>query len=115
LEEVLRCPTTKGHQQGFASRSTRFALRAGEMMTENETILRRLSSFVKVVFLLCLAALIPLGVAEWYSGQNVPYETREAYDTLEKILVGIIIACIIAWIVAEAWREIQFHRGVKSK
>jgi hypothetical protein len=85
------------------------------MMTENETILRRVSSFVKVVFLLCLAALIPLGVAEWYSGQNVPYETREAYDTLEKILVGVIIACIIAWLVAEAWREIQFHRRVKSK
>ena len=85
------------------------------MMAETATMLRRLSSFVKVMFLLCLAALIPLGVAEWYSGQNVPYETREAYDTLEKILVGVIIACIIAWIVAEAWREIQFHRGVKSK
>ena len=84
-------------------------------MTENETILRRLSSFVKVVFLLCLAALIPLGVAEWYSGQNVPYETRDAYDTLEKILVGVIIACIFAWIVAEAWRELRFHRGIKSK
>jgi hypothetical protein len=85
------------------------------MMAETTTTVRRPSSFVKVVFLLCLAALIPLGVAEWYSGQNVPYETREAYDTLEKILVGVIIACIIAWIVVEAWREIRLRRGVKSK
>ncbi len=51
---------------------------------------------MKVVFLLCLAALIPLGVAEWYSGQNVPHETQEVYDTLEKILVSVIIACIFA-------------------
>ena len=83
-------------------------------MAENGTILRRLSGFVKVVFLLCLAALIPLGVAEWYSGQNVPHETQEVYDTLEKILVSVIIACIFAWLVAEAWREIQFMR-FKSK
>ena len=82
-------------------------------MAENATIVRRLSGFVKVVFLLCLAALIPLGVAEWYSGQNVPHETQEVYDTLEKILVGIIIACIFVWIIAEAWREIRFH--VKGK
>ena len=83
-------------------------------MAENWTILRRLSGFVKVVFLLCLAALIPLGVTEWYSGQNASSETREVYDTLEKILVGVIIACIFAWLVAEAWREIQFMR-VKAK
>ena len=84
------------------------------MMAENATIVRRLSGFVKVVFLLCLAALIPLGVAEWYPGQNVPHETQEVYDTLEKILVSVIIACIFAWLVAEAWREIQFMR-FKSK
>lgn len=84
-------------------------------MAENATILGNLSGFVKVVFLLCLAALIPLGVAEWYSGQTAPYETREGYDTLEKILVGIIISCIIAWVVVEAWREIRFHLRVKAK
>ena len=83
-------------------------------MADNATILQRLSGFVKAVFLLCLAALIPLGVAEWYSGQNAPSETREVYDTLEKILVGVIIACIFAWLVAEAWRGLQFMR-VKSK
>ena len=49
-----------------------FDSKGGEVMAENATILRRLSGFVKVVFLLCLAALIPLAVAEWYPGQNVP-------------------------------------------
>ncbi len=68
---------------------------------------------MKVVFLFCLAALIPLGVAEWYSWQDAPTETGAMYDTLEKILVGIIIACIFVWIIAEAWREIRFH--VKGK
>jgi hypothetical protein len=71
-------------------------------MAESGTIPARLSGFVKAVFLLCLAALIPLGVVEWYSGENAPYETREAYDTLEKILVWVILACIFAWVVAEA-------------
>jgi hypothetical protein len=79
-------------------------------MAENGTTPRRLSGFVKVVFLLCFAALIPLGVTEWYSGQNAPSETREVYDTLENILVGLILACILAWLVAEAWREIKFMR-----
>ena len=82
-------------------------------MAETSIILRRLSGLVKVVFLLCLAALIPLGVAEWYPG-NVPHETQEVYDTLEKILVSVIIACIFAWLVAEVWREIRFMR-FKSK
>jgi hypothetical protein len=77
-------------------------------MTEKKTI-QRLAGFVKAVFLLCLAALIPLGVAEWYSGQNAPNETREMYGTLENILVGAIISCIVAWLVVEAWREIRFH------
>jgi hypothetical protein len=83
-------------------------------MAENATILERLSGFVKVVFLLCLAALVPLGVAEWYSDQNAFHETREAYDTLEKILVWVILVCIFAWVVAEAWREIRSLR-VKSR
>ena len=52
-------------------------------MTENKTIPQSLIGFVKAVFLLCLAALMPLGVAEWYSGQDAPRETREMYDTLE--------------------------------
>ena len=46
-------------------------------MTENKTIPQSLIGFVKAVFLLCLAALIPLGVAEWYSGREAPSETRE--------------------------------------
>ena len=77
-------------------------------MTENKTI-QRLAGFVKAVFLLCLAALIPLGVAEWYSGQDAPNETREMYGMLENILVGVIVSCIFVWLVVEAWREIRFH------
>ena len=77
-------------------------------MTEKNTI-QRLAGFVKAVFLLCLAALIPLGVAEWYSGQDAPNETREMYGMLENILVGVIVSCIFAWLVVEAWREIRFH------
>ena len=83
-------------------------------MSENPTIPPRLSGFVKVVFLLCLAALIPLGVAEWFSGQDAPDETRATYDTLEKILVGVILLCIFAWVVVEAWREIRSLR-LKAK
>jgi hypothetical protein len=83
-------------------------------MPENPTIPQRLSGFVKVVFLLCLAALIPLGVAEWSSGQDAPYETQATYDTLEKILVGVILLCIFAWVIAEAWREIRSLR-LKAK
>ena len=78
-------------------------------MTENKTIPQSLIGIVKAVFLLCLAALIPLGVAEWYSGQDAPHETREMYDTLENILVWVIISCIFMWVVVEAWREIRFH------
>ena len=83
-------------------------------MAENETVPERLPGVLKVVFLFCLAALIPLGVAEWYSGQDAPNETQAMYDTLEKILVGVIIACIFVWIIAEAWREIRFHVKGKS-
>jgi hypothetical protein len=82
-------------------------------MAENTTILGRLSGFVKVVFLLCLAALIPLGLVEWL-GDNASSRTREVYDTLEKILVWVIILCIFAWVVAEAWREFRFLK-LKSK
>jgi hypothetical protein len=57
-------------------------------MTENKTIPQSLIGFVKAVFLLCLAALMPLGVAEWYSGQDAPRETREMYDTLETYSFG---------------------------
>jgi hypothetical protein len=79
-------------------------------MPENPEIPQMVSDFVKVVFLLCLVALIPLGVAEWSSGQNAPYETQTIYDTLEKILVRVILLCIFAWVIAEAWREIRSLR-----
>ena len=52
-------------------------------MAENQTIPELLSGVVKAVFLLCLVALIPLGVAQWYSRNDAPSETREMYDTLE--------------------------------
>ena len=84
-------------------------------MTENKTIPQRLIGFVKAVFLLCLAALIPLGVAEWYSGRDAPHETREMYDTLENILVWVIISCIFVWLLAEAWRLIRFGFKVKAE
>ena len=83
-------------------------------MTEKKTI-QRLSDVVKAVFLLCLAALVPLGVAEWYSAQDAPNQTREMYDTLEKILVWVILSCIFVWVVTEAWREIRFHLKAKSE
>ena len=73
-----------------------------------------LSGVVKAVFLLCFTALIPLGVAEWYSRHDAPSETREMYDTLESILVWVIFSCIFVWVVAEAWREIRFHLKGKS-
>ena len=82
-------------------------------MAENTTI-QKLSGFVKAVFLLCLAALIPLGMAEWYSGQDVPSETRKMYDMLENIFVWVILSCIAVWVLAEAWREIRFHVKAKS-
>ena len=56
-------------------------------MAENETVPERLPGVLKVVFLFCLAALIPLGVAEWYSGQDGPNETQAMYDKLEKIII----------------------------
>ena len=77
-------------------------------MTEKETI-QRLAGFVKAIFLLCLGALIPLGIAEWYAGPEAPSETREVYGTLENIRVAVIISCIVVWLVFEAWREIRFH------
>ena len=70
---------------------------------------------VKAVFLLCLAALIPLGVAEWYSGHDAPSKTGGIYDTLESILVWLIFSCIFVWILAEAWREIRFNLKAKSE
>ena len=39
----------------------------------------------------------------------------EMYDTLENILVWVIISCIFVWVVAVAWREIRFHLEVKSR
>ena len=83
-------------------------------MAENKTIPEKLSGVVKAVFLLCLVALIPLGVAQWHSRTDAPSETREMYDTLESILVYVIISCIFVWVVAEAWREIRFILKAKS-
>ena len=83
-------------------------------MTEHKTIPQNLIGFVKAVFLLCLAALIPLGVAEFYSGQDAPRETQEMYDTLENILVWVIISCIFVWVVAEAWRAIRYGFKIKA-
>ena len=84
-------------------------------MDENKTIPEMLSGVVKAVFLLCFAALVPLGLAEWYSRHDAPFETREMYDMLESILVGIILSCIFVWVVAEAWREIKFHKAKSDR
>jgi hypothetical protein len=81
-----------------------------KVMPDNPAIPQMVSDIVKVVFLICLVALIPLGAAEWSSGQNAPYETQTTYDMLEKILVGIILLCIFVWVIAEAWREIRSLR-----
>ena len=43
------------------------------------------------------------------------HETREMYDTLENILVWVIISCIFAWLLAEAWRAIRFGFKVKAE
>ena len=83
-------------------------------MGENKTIPEKLSGIVKAVFMLCLAALIPLSVAEWYSRNDAPSETREMYDTLESILVWLIFSCVFVWILAEGWREIRFLLKAKS-
>ena len=83
-------------------------------MAQNKTVPEMLSGVVKVVFLLCITALIPLGLAEWYSRHDAPSETQEMYDMLESILVGVIFFCIFVWVVAEAWREIRFHLKAKS-
>lgn len=83
-------------------------------MGENKTIPEKLSGIVKAVFMLCLGALIPLSVAEWYSRHDAPSETREMYDTLESILVWLIFSCVLVWILAEGWREIRFHLKAKS-
>jgi len=83
-------------------------------MGENKTIPEKLSGVVRAVFLLCLAALIPLSVAEWSSRHDAPPETRELYDTLESILVWLIFSCVFVWILAEGWREIRFHLKAKS-
>ena len=84
-------------------------------MDENKTIPEMLSGVVKAVFLLCFTALIPLGVAEWYTRHDAPPETREMYDMLESILSGVIFFCIFVWVVAEAWREIKFLRAKSNR
>lgn len=84
-------------------------------MDDNKTVPEMLSGVVKAVFLLCFTALIPLGVAEWYSRHDAPSETREMYDMLESILVGVIFSCIFVWVVAEAWREIKFLRAKSDR
>jgi membrane protein CcdC involved in cytochrome C biogenesis len=84
-------------------------------MDENKTVPEMLSGVVKAVFLLCFAALVPLGVAEWYSRHDAPSETREMYNMLESILVGVIFSCIFVWVVAEAWREIKFHKAKSDR
>ena len=83
-------------------------------MVENKTIPEKLSGIVRALFLLCLAALIPLSVAELYSGHDAPSETREMCDTLESILVWLIFSCVFVWILAEGWREIRVHLKAKS-
>ena len=76
-------------------------------MAENDAVPERLTGVLRVVFLFCLAALIPLGVAEWYSGQDAPNETQAMYDTLEKILVGVNPY-------EDASDDLSLKRGAKS-
>jgi succinate dehydrogenase/fumarate reductase cytochrome b subunit len=63
-------------------------------ITENK-IIQRLFGFCLAVFLLCLAAIVPLLIAEGYSGQDAPYETLEMYDKLESILGWLILSSML--------------------
>lgn len=85
-------------------------------ITENK-IIQRLFGFCLAVFLLCLAAIVPLLIAEGYSGQDAPYETLEMYDKLESILGWLILSSMlvpaVVWVLVEVWRSIRSRFKVK--
>jgi hypothetical protein len=56
---------------------------------------RPLSTLSTSVFLLCLAATIPLAIVEYCSGGDAPYETMKLYATLEHLLAWTVFACIV--------------------
>jgi hypothetical protein len=68
-------------------------------------MVERISKLSIAVFLLCLAAIVPLVIAEWYSGQDAPNETLELYDTLENILGWLLFASLCVPLLLGLGRE----------
>ncbi len=66
---------------------------------------RPLSKLTTTVFLLCLAAAIPLAIAEYCSGGDDPNAPLELYDTLDNLLAWTMLACIIVAPVGAIYRQ----------
>jgi hypothetical protein len=64
-----------------------------------ERIFSKLSTSV---FLLCLAATIPLAIMEYCSGGDAPYETMELFATLEHLLAWTVFTCIVVAIAGDS-------------
>lgn len=57
-----------------------------------------LSKLTTTVFLLCLATTIPLGIAEYCSGGDAPYEMMVRFATL---LGWTVFTCIVVPLVGD--------------
>jgi len=56
---------------------------------------RTLSKLSTAVFLLCLAATLPLAIAEYCSGGDAPYATMELFAALEHLLAWTVFVCVV--------------------
>jgi hypothetical protein len=66
---------------------------------------RPLSKLTTTVFLLCIAAAIPLALAEYCSGGDDPHAPLELYAALDNFLAWTMLACIVVCLVGAIYRQ----------
>jgi hypothetical protein len=62
------------------------------------------------VFLVCIAAAIPLSIAEYCTGGDDPDAPLELYDTLDHLLAGMMLACIVVFVVGATYRRMTARK-----
>ena len=65
-----------------------------------------LSKISLAAVLLCLVAMALLATAESYLGPEAPRETLEVYDTLESVIVWMLLASFLVPLVVSFGREL---------
>jgi hypothetical protein len=76
---------------------------------------RPLSKLTATVFLLCLAAAIPLAIAEYCSGGDDPNAPMELYDKLDHVLAWTMLACIVVALAGAIYRRMTARQNKRDR